>query len=570
MTAVFFLTASILIRFFWPKAKPEIHWICPVLTLALPFSAGGFHTATSSLLSLFLAAALLERIHKTGTVRFFLNRHSMAVLLLIAAYCTTPFWAADRGMAGFAFPRYLPLVLYMLLLMQGEDDLRQRTLDLIPACGCLMTLLSAGALLIPGLSGQVTINGRLAGFFQYPNSFAAFLLVGLLLQCFRSQGRQSFLITLLLITGIILSGSKTVFILTLLFLVVTVLIKRQQLPALGAALVCGLMAGFAADFLQLLPNADRFADIHAEPGTFLVRLLYFWDVLPSILTHPFGIGYMGYPAIEGTIQTGRYYVTYIHNGFLQILLEIGWIPGILAAISLLSAFFSSKARPAARIVLAAVLSHCMMDFDLQFSVFWIILLSCIDFQKGRQFAVGSLRTASFAAAIFCAVSLWLGCSDWLYRMEKPDLCLAFTPFHTEALTYRLSVSDDPQQADQIADEILSLNPTHSVASSAKANVAFSNGDIHSMIQHKENAIRFSPYTTAEYCDYFKKLYTAMQLYSQAGDLSSAAYCRTKLLQIPEMMETVSQRTHPLAYMTGDDPSLTLPPEYTAVLQSLSP
>ena len=35
-----------------------------------------------------------------------------------------------------------------------------------------------------------------------------------------------------------------------------------------------------------------------------------------------------------------------------------------------------------------------------------------------------------------------------------------------------------------------------------------------------------------------------------------------------MMASVARQTHPLAYMTGDDSSLILPPEYTAILDQL--
>ena len=570
MTAVFLLISSALIRVIWPRIKPDIHWICPVLSFALPFAAGGFHTATAAVLSLFLTCALLEQIHQNGTLCFWWNKHSVSILLLFAAYCVTPLWAADKGMSVFALTRYLPPVLYMLLAMQLKDDIGEQILHLIPWCGCLMVIAASSALLFPVLSGHVTIYGRLAGFFQYPNSFAAFLLVGLMVQSFHMTRKTDILLTLILVVGIVLSGSKTVFVLMTLFMVAIVLLKRRLVPALilGAILVLSLLAGFLSDSLGILYNADRFTDIHASSGTFLVRLLYYRDVLPSILSHPFGIGYMGYPAIEGTIQTGRYYVSFIHNGFLQLLLEIGWIPSFLLFLSLISTAFSPRTPIKSKLALLAVLSHCMLDFDLQFGVFWIILLSCVNYSVGKQTLIRSCKLAASVLALLTAAVLWLGSGDWLYRMEKPELCLKVVPFHTDALTYQMSVNPDPQQADQLADRILRLNATHSLAFSAKANAAYARGDIQSMILYKENAIAHARYTTAEYCDYFQKLYTAMQVYLKSGDTGSATYCREKLLKIPQMMEAVSQSTHILANMTGDDSSLSLPQEYSALLRQL--
>ena len=570
MSAVFLLFFSVLIRTVWPRIKPDIPWICPILALALPFCAGGFHIAASAALSLILTLAVWEEMRYNNIFHLFLNPAAVCTAVLFLAYCVTPFWAADKGMAVFALPKYLPLVLYVLLVMQSDRDISQKTLDLIPGCGCLMTMLSALASCIPALHPLVTVNGRLAGFFQYPNSFAAFLLAALIIHILKLRKKSDFVLTLVLVIGIVLSGSKTVFVLMILFMAAIALLRRQKLLTgiLGIALICGLCAGFLADAFGTLSNADRFTDIRTSSGTFLVRLLYFRDVLPSILANPLGIGYLGYPAIEGSIQTGRYYVTYIHNEFLQLFLEAGWIPGLAMAFALLMPVFSRKNAAVQRLVLMAVLAHCMLDFDLQFCLFWILLLSCTPLRSGRELRITARNTALVCTALLTAAALWLGCGDFLYRSEKPDLCLRLTPFHTDALTYQMSVSEDAREMDDLADKILALNPTHSLALSGKANAAFSRGDISAMIRYKESEIQASRYSVDAYCDYFEKLYMAMQAYLQAGNVSNAAYCRNKLLEIPQMMAAVSQQTHPLAYMTGDDSSLILPPEYTAILDQL--
>ena len=123
--------------------------------------------------------------------------------------------------------------------------------------------------------------------------------------------------------------------------------------------------------------------------------------------------------------------------------------------------------------------------------------------------------------------------------------------------------------DALADRILALKSSHSLAYSAKANAALARGNVLAMIQNKEQAISCARYATAEYCDYFQKLYTVHQLYLQAGDSGSAAYCREKLLAIPDMIAAVSARTDPLAFRTGNDSVLELPEAYLAVLDTLS-
>ena len=561
MMAFWFLILGLLIRLVLPRIRPDFPWICPVLALALPLCAGGFHTGTCAVLSAFLLLALAEQ-----PLGLCANRGSFALLLICAAACLTPLWAADKGMAAFGIVRFLPLVLFALLVMQ-DPKLPDTFLSLLPLSGCLATVLSL--VLLPWFSDTLIVNGRLAGFLQYPNSFAAFLLCGLILQAMAERSKWDLPVCLILIIGIILSGSKTVFVLTVLAIIAIALIRRQKKLTLflAASLVLGLGAGLLAERMGLLSQADRFTEVTPSAGTFLVRLLYYRDALLPILKHPFGMGYLAYPAIQGTIQTGRYAVTYLHNGFLQLLLELGWIPGLAMAFCLGSGLLSKKQQPRKRLVLLFLLAHCMLDFDLEFSFFWLVLLSCLDFSSGKEWR--PKKPALIPLVLVFTLSLWLGTGDTLYRLGKTDLCLKVTPFHTQALTQELTQSSQAEEVDALADRILSLCPTHSVACSGKANAAFARGDMLSMMQHKEAAIAYAPYVNEEYLDYFRKVYTAMELYLRSGDQKSALYCRDKLLTIPAMMEETAQRTTPLAYKTGDDPTLTLPEEYKALLNALA-
>ena len=556
------------ILLFRKRMVSSSHWLFPFLGFVLPFAAGGFHTYVTAVCTAVILAALALQVRKQGSLRIFRNLPGLAVLALTAGYCLSPLWAADRGMAVFAIPRYLPAALYLLYRMQCEPEDSDRYFSWIPLCGGVMTVASLALLLIPQLRGSLPVNGRLAGFFQYPNTFAAFLLAGLIIH---TTGRKSSaFLPALLILGIVLSGSKTVLVLLGVALAVLIFLTRDCRKSLQLILSgCGaLVLGLLFARSGLLEQADRFTDIQATSGTFLVRLLYYKDALPVILKHPFGTGYLGYAALEGSFQTGRYYVRYVHNGLLQILLDIGWVPGLLLAGAFLKTLFSPGTPRMQRLLLLFCLAHCLLDFDLQFLSIWAILLTCLDVHRGKHIALAPGKGALCLSGVLVLLCLWLGAGELLQGMGRTEACLSLTPFHTEALTARLSVCEDPEEADRIADKILALSPTHSVAASAKANSAFSRGDIPAMAAFKEQAIQNARYTTAEYCDYFDKLHYAYRLYLQSGDPYSADYCRQKLLQIPQMMAAVSQSTDPLAPLTGDDSTLQLPREYHQILETL--
>ena len=572
LAVVFSLAAAIGLNWYLRRQGRRLPWIFLYLSVILPFAAGGFHTYTAMVTALLLLGNLAFTVRQKKQLRFVWNGNTLAVFLVTLSYCVTPLWAADRGMAVFGILRYLPLTLYALTLMQYSPEERNRALELIPISGALMTLVSCVLLPLPGMETYLTVNGRLSAFFQYPNTFAAFLLAGIiLLNTKPSYGKLALPVNALLILGVVLSGSRTGFLLLIPTLIGIILIQRRWklLVSMGITLGVGLILGLAATELDLLKNADRFASIGQNSGSFLVRLLYYRDALPVILRNPFGIGYLGYRATECTFQTGRYTVSFIHNGLLQMLLDIGWVPSLLMAAALLKGMISKQTAPENKLLLFIVLAHCMLDFDLQFFVFWVILLSSLDFDKGNAYVFRKKkRVAALICALAASLCLWLGMGDLLCSMGFTDLGLHLTPFHTDALTVKLRISSDAEELDALADRILTLCPTSSLAYSAKANAALSRGQVLEMIEHKEQAIRCARYSTAEYCDYFEKLYAVMTMYLRAGDTGSAAYCAEKLKEIPQKMAAVSQTTSPLAYLTGDDTLLTLPEEYAEILNMM--
>lgn len=421
-----------------------LHPVFVWLTWVLPFAAGGFYTYMAVPVSALLLWFLWQRLRERKYFRFFRNRASISVLALAAGYALTPLWAADKGMAPFGLIRFLPVLLLVLLLMQLDEEERHGMLCLVPVTGAVMTVLSLGLLLIPGLSGFLSVNGRLAGFFQYPNTFALFLLAGLIVhQQKEAHGWAASALDGALMLGIFLSGSRTAFLLFLFSVAVILLRRRNMKTALrfsGLSLVSGGIA-LAISRLGLLDGASRLSSISVSSGTFLARLLYFRDALSVIPTHPFGAGYWGWRAMQGSIQTGRYSVSFIHNGLLQLLMDVGWVPTLLLAWCFLGLLLGKQTPWHKRLLLAAVLGHCVLDFDMQFLAVWVILISQMDLTEGKCFSFHKIqRLGAVAGAFLLGISLWLGIADVCMQAGAVNACLSVTPFHTQALTQSLKKS----------------------------------------------------------------------------------------------------------------------------------
>ena len=181
-----------------------------VLLCAAPFMMGLYY----ELLCAVFALALLVWLAVYGRRHGLTLRRNMAltaVAVLFAAYVVTPLWAADHGLAVWGIAKILPLPLLAVCLMQLDGVQRRALLDDLPLTGCAMTVLSCVMQLVPPLAPYVTVNGRLAGLFQYPNTFACFLLLGLEVLIFRenTSAWKRIVQTALLTLGILLADPRT-------------------------------------------------------------------------------------------------------------------------------------------------------------------------------------------------------------------------------------------------------------------------------------------------------------------------------------------------------------------------
>ena len=273
----------------------------------LPFLAGGFHTYMAAMTAIILLADLFRMICVRRHLNIAMSISVVTCVVIVLGYCLTPFWAADRGMAVWGIPRCCPVLLLSILLMQYPDDQKKHCFILIPICGAVMTIASCILWCIPATQDFVMINGRLSGFLQYPNTFAAFLLAGIAVLAM-TPGKKVPLLLLgfVLIAGILLSGNRTS-ILLLAFLVPAIYILQKKNGIIVLILVAAVTLIAS---LFLIRRGDQITFLGRDIGSLFVRILYYKDALPIILQHPFGLGYMGYRALETTFQTSRYTVSF--------------------------------------------------------------------------------------------------------------------------------------------------------------------------------------------------------------------------------------------------------------------
>ena len=545
--------------------------LCLFLLLA-PLLCGGFFEWTSCLYSLFLVGYLCYVGRQAGRIVVHKNATLYAVVVFVAFYGISAFWAVDHGMALLGFCKFLPILLFVIVMMQFTSEERSVYLAIVPFLGAAMSVVSVLLGFIPMFHDVFWVNERLTGIFQYTNAFAAFLLSGVVILIGEKNLLEikHLLCLLALLMGIVLSGSRTVFVLLAAVLFLYVLMMKGKIRWILCVLMAVIVVATVGYTLLngKLEAIGRYLTISVSDSTFLGRMLYFKDALPVILRHPFGLGYKGYFYTQGSFQTGVYTLLNVHNELLQMLLDIGWIPSVMMIVAVVKSFIKKGVSLTKRMLIGAMTAHALFDFDFQFVSLAFILILAMDLDSGDVLEIQSRNVIRGVGGVAAAISVWLGISSGLYQLDRWDAALKVYPGYTDARISKLSKLEDADEMEPIADGILEWNKSISLAYSAKARAAYAKGDFVSMITYKQKAISLSRYTLDEYLDYFNMLYVGAQLYQSNGDSNSAMYCIQKLLEIPSMLEQVLDGTDGIAWKIKDKPDLKLPDEYQDVIDLL--
>ncbi len=533
--------------------KPDVFSLLFFVSL---FSVGLFHDYISCIASVVLSVALIIYAIRNKKLVIYINLITISAFVAVLFYGLSCFWAVDSGMAFIGFLKNFPILLFLLCFMQNKQS-KDTMFAWLPYVMTVMTVLSALFAQIPFTSSFFTVASRLSGFFQYPNTFAIILLVtSLVLISKEKLDIVDWLMLAVFMFGIMYSGSRTVFVLTIVSIPLCMLFTKKKAARLALLGVTGLFAVIVV--VALIFSFDRFLSISLNSSALLGRLLYWQDALKLIIKHPFGMGYMGYYYVQQTIQTGLYSVMYTHNELLQFMVDIGWVPAILIFASVIRPVFSKKCNPYMRLALVMFILHSLFDFDLQFVALLVLMLLFTDFTEGKKYTLRGATlpvvVLSSLSVVFCYFSVVLT----LFACSKTEAVNKLYPWHTQNQIARLSLTTKTDELDVIADKIIKQNDYVSVAYSAKARYAFSKGDITSLIKHKNKAIELAPFQYQEYEEYCYMLMHSISLYENAKDENSVEFCKNELLRTNDKLHSLRKKLSKLGSKIIDIPNTKLP------------
>lgn len=500
-----------------------------------------------------------------GTLRIYRSRSIIAFIVIFSCGVLTIFWGISGGEAAYGCAMLLAAGAWILLMMQVSDRDRKRAISIVPSVGVVMTACCGLLSLVPEWKGFVFEGNRLAGFFQYSNTMALYLLIGLLVFIWEEyaepEGRgrrktrwQTYGYPLILMAGILWTGSRTTAVM-LIVVLIAVLIKYPKarkyygilIVAGGAAIVIyALISGNTSGFARILTMG--------QSSTFLGRLLYWQDAAGIIADHPLGLGYLGYYFVHTALQHGVYVLRYVHNEWIQVLLDYG----IVAGAAFVYLFFRElkKSRGLYRWILVLMGFHMLMDFDLQYLIMVWLMLTCMDWREGGEWEVSLRHPVTVCSVVLSfGIFAWMGMADLFQQTGNYQLADVLYPWRVETKEQLMLAADQPEEIEGYARELLELNPYSGAACDMLALISLERGDYEDMIAYKERALHLQPYRTEEYEDYVADLRIAIES-CEPGTEEYHAYV-DRLLEVPELLADVEERTAALAYRIADKPDFSL-------------
>ena len=527
---------------------------------------GGFYEFTAAFFSICLLFVLVICISSKKRIYIACSKEACGIYLLLFLYCVSIFFAKDKGMAVLGVFRILCGCLYLVALSQMEEEKVQKLTGLIPITGCMMVCISAIIYFIPKLEGFLFNAQRLGGTFQYSNTCALYFLLGIIVLCYSSKfQKREGVETGILLIGIILTGSRSVFVLCVLSIIYLLstkimLRKKMLLPICmcSAIVIAGIVVNSAA--------IARLGKMSWLSSTLVGRILYWQDALSLLAKHPFGLGYMGYFYMQPQIQTGNYTVKYVHNDFLHIGLDAGWIAMAVLVVIVVLSLFSQRIGAMQKHMMVLIALHGAFDFDLQFLSMFYIFIMCINLEAKKEICC-SKQLLNVIGVICIGMTGYFTVALGAHYFGAENLSLQLYPCYTEAKKEKIiDVSGDTYKT---ADELIEKNGMLADAYAVKAGQYIKEGKYKRAMESLDLMLNCAGYNAEYYNQYVLCLSIGLNQAIQENEMKTAQEILECVQSVPERIETREMKTSKLGYMIKDKPKIEVNNEIAEYLDNLS-
>lgn len=534
--------------------------------ISLPFIItillfGGFYSFSVYLVGAIILLLLFWRLGNQKKSRVAKSELFYGSILLCASALVSVMAGVNKGMAWYGFLRVLVFAVWLFYLMQFSAEERDEVLTVIPWSGGAVVLIGILSLLLskiwPVVGALFWQAKRLGGTFQYSNTCALFLLIGMLVLAGQQQiGKKELALFDVLLVGIFLTGSKGG-ILLLIPVFLWIIIKQKAfrkngILVISMLVVASLVYGYISGDFQ---NIARIYTILQYPSTLLGRLLYMKDALPVLLTHPLGIGYMGYAGMQGTIQTGVYTSLFVHNDWMQMGLDYGWLFMIASVGIVVCQLKRGKQETWKKIALFLICSYSLLDFHFQYLSIVMVLPLLMDFKENSVIEKKAIvaKENQIFALIGAVIFGYFAVASLGTYMRKYEVAISMFPYDTNAMEALLLEETDKESAKDLAKDILNLDKDNAQAYNTLAYAALMDGEYERALEYKLEVLKREKYNMAQYADFISIVETIKSV-----PQVEAAFCEKKMQEMQALLAETKEQTSEIAYYLRDKPEFVIP------------
>lgn len=541
---------------------------------------GGFYDFSVSATAVCVVAEILFHYYKKKPVYQKKKNYILWIPAVLTGWiAVVSLWALDASENMLGIMRGVVVLLWMYRCFLMDEEEKQNIFTAIPYMGAGMVLIGMVSLVNDDLAAKFWQASRLGGFFQYANTSALFLVIGVILLTRQLTGENDLngrtgkrtvikntrqknilqaVVMGILIVGIFLTGSRSVLLVLLLWGIYKMIqVKKLRMPFILVTAVCLLIAGGYGLLSGNEQNIARIFTIFESNSTILGRILYDIDALSISAEHPFGLGYMGYYYIQPAVQTGVYTTRFIHNDLLQVLVDYGIPALILVLLYLGYQIIKGKQEKWKKELLVVLLVASLVDFHLQYISMLMLAALCLDLGekngiKKKKELQGSKILFAVSALIFSYFTIAFGA----YYFENAALSLELFPKYTEAQIQVMNSSQDREEAVWMAEDILSRNIYVADAYHVKIYEAAMEGDYLSVTEYMDRSLAIKRYDAATYQNYEMLLNEVINICESAGNAQEAERLTSYKNALPGRLAALEQETNPIAFKLRDKPVFT--------------
>lgn len=535
---------------------------------------GGFKPRTVCFILLTGLLLIIDTVRRKRILMIGDRKSQFGTVLMLIGGVISVLSGIDRGESIFGLLRMMAIMVLGLALQQMEEEEKFYFLRAVPIA-CLFSLAGCFFNRFSFFEDWVSASGRVNGFFGYANTMALFLILGIVIEEY-CGGREKRVLQLILALGLLATGSRTAFVIFCGYLVLNFIRDREKsqyflLAFFGMAGVIGLTSLASGN----MSSIGRFLKIGLNASTLQGRFLYWEDAVRMLAKLPVGLGYMGYFYFQQAHQTGVYSVRFVHNEWIQWVLDYGVLAGAGLIIWLYCRCKRNTMSRMEKEMLGIVAIYSFFDFHLQF--FAIVIIVLLLFPKGRteiRFDEGvknkrRWECGLWVAAVF-AVYLCVSAvvADHCARNGDYKQAVRWNPLSAQYKQEYLLQSEDLKTAEACADRLLKGNKYLYTAYLMKSNAAAQEGRLDDFVVNRRKVLWLRQYKLEEYEDYLEILFSWYKKAYEERNRREMAVCRMAIQEVPDMITQVRRKTGLRSYRIKEKPNLSLDRKYIDLITEI--